>query len=266
MQRCVRLPPNHDRPDITPTKGGRIWFMRTEAAQCGLPLQSLFMGISWDCNLWAIGRLWFFRYQRSFFQLVQALGVGGGSVFTNDLTWKGKMMPQTNTKRGKTSNVKLYGAGEHDIGGSDWRDKASAALWPVFVCCKNKEASKIWRHWQKCKQKADPGLRMMRQVLHEHFISWLPLVLQLFDRQPTNYFTLIVSQVEAAPGCQNSTIVSPHLLSYYKANRQVCADCCWEKKKAKISLAETFSSLPPSTHSYNRKCWLGYKSHVEDTR
>lgn len=34
----------------------------------------------------------------------------------------------------------------------------------------------------------------------------------------------------------------------------------------KISLAETFPSLLPSTHGKNWKCWLGYKSHVESTR
>ncbi len=57
----------------------------------------LFMGISWDYNLWAMTPL-ILWYQRSFFQQVRALGE---SVFIDDLTWKGKvrfMAPHTNTE------------------------------------------------------------------------------------------------------------------------------------------------------------------------
>lgn len=90
------------------------------------------------------------------------------------------------------------------------------------------------------------------------------------ERQPTNHFTLILSQTV---GCTRMLKFNHHpppftftLLLYYKANQQVVADCCEKKKKHKFSLTETFPSLPPSAHSKNRKCWLGYKSHVEDAR
>lgn len=86
-------------------------------------------------------------------------------------------MPLTNTKRVKTSNVEVA---EAPWGRQTpcWKKsrltvmKFVEALWPFFVCCKNKEASKISLHWQKPRQKRGSGAaepaqidtRLMRQV------------------------------------------------------------------------------------------------------
>lgn len=157
---CLYLT-KHDRPYIT-SRVEEKWFMCIEAAQYGLPLQFLFMGISWDYNPWAstplissdIRGASSSRYEPS-----------GEPVFTNDLTWKGKasfMTPQTKHQKGKNLQMwksqRLRGADEHDIGWSDLRGRDNDpelylgfySLRPFFaVYCKNKDASKISPHREK---------------------------------------------------------------------------------------------------------------------